>query len=77
MPGCRRFGPTPTLDPVRNLVYHAHATDGERVMVEGRVLVEDFAMKTADAGALPDAAAAAAGTAWERFVAKYGGIVAR
>ena len=73
----RRFGLTPVLDPVRNLVYHAHATDVELVMVEGRVLVEDFELKSVDAGALLDAAAVAAGAAWERFVAKYGDVIAR
>ena len=29
----RRFGLTPNLDPVRNLVYHAHSKDVELVMV--------------------------------------------
>ena len=73
----RRFGLTPNLDPVRNLVYHAHSKDVELVMVDGRVLVEDFELKTADAGSLVDDAAAAAEAAWGRFVAKYGGIFAR
>ena len=73
----RRFGLTPVLDPVRNLVYHAHATDVELVMVEGRILVEDFELKSVDAGALLDAAAVTAGAAWERFVAKYGDVIAR
>ena len=73
----RRFGLTPNLDPVRNLVYHAHATDVELVMVDGNVLVEGFELVTADASRLIDDAAAAAAAAWDRFVAKYGGIVAR
>ena len=73
----RRFGLTPNLDPVRNLVYHAHSKDVELVMVDGEVLVEDFALRTADARALIDDAGAAAEAAWGRFVAKYGGIVAR
>lgn len=73
----RRFGLTPTLDPVQNLVYHAHSKDVELVMVDGNVLVEDFELKTADARALIDDAGAAANAAWERFAAKYGGIVAR
>ena len=48
----RRFGLTPTLDPVQNLVYHAHSKDVELVMVDGNILVEDFELKTADARAL-------------------------
>ena len=73
----RRFGLTPTLDPVRNLVYHAHSKDVELVMVDGKVLVEGFELKTADARALIDDAGAAAAAAWARFVARYGGVVAR
>ena len=73
----RRFGLTPNLDPVRNLVYHAHSKDVELVMVDGNVLVEDFELKTADAGRLIDDAGAAAEAAWSRFVAKYGGFMAR
>ena len=37
----RAFGLTPTLDPVQNLVYHAHAKDVETVLVDGRVVVDD------------------------------------
>ena len=73
----RQFGLTPNLDPVRNLVYHAHSKDVELVMVDGRILVEDFELVTADARALIDNAAAAAEAAWGRFVAKYGGTFAR
>ena len=73
----RRFGLTPTLDPVQNLVYHAHSKDVEMVMVDGNILVEDFELKTADARALIDDAGAAAESAWGRFVAKYGDIIAR
>ena len=73
----RRFGLTPNLDPVRNLVYHAHSKDVELVMVDGRILVEDFELVTADAGSLINDAAAAAESAWGRFVAKYGDIMAR
>ncbi len=73
----RRFGLTPNLDPVRNLVYHAHSKDVELVMVDGNVLVEDFELKTADASRLIDDAGAAAEAAWGRFVAKYGGFMAR
>ena len=73
----RRFGLTPTLDPVQNLVYHAHSKDVEMVMVDGNILVEDFELKAADARALIDDAGAAAESAWGRFVAKYGDIIAR
>ena len=73
----RRFGLTPTLDPVRNLVYHAHSKDVELVMVDGNILVEDFELKTADARSLIDDAGAAAEAAWGRFAAKYGDIIAR
>ena len=73
----RRFGLTPNLDPVRNLVYHAHSKDVELVMVDGNVLVEGFDLKTADAGRLVDDGAAAAEAAWGRFVAKYGGTMVR
>ena len=73
----RRFGLTPTLDPVQNLVYHAHSKDVEMVMVDGNILVEDFEVRTADARALIDDAGAAAQAAWGRFVAKYGGIMAQ
>ena len=62
---------------MRNLVYHAHSKDVELVMVDGNVLVEDFELKTADAGRLIDDAGAAAEAAWGRFVAKYGGFMAR
>ena len=73
----RRFGLTPTLDPVQNLVYHAHSKDVELVMVDGNILVEDFELKTADARSLIDDAGAAAEAAWGRFVAKYGDTMAR
>jgi cytosine/adenosine deaminase-related metal-dependent hydrolase len=72
----RAFGLTPTLDPVQNLVYHAHARDVELVMVDGRILVEDRRLVTVEAAELVDRAQAAATAAWGRFVAKYGGIMA-
>jgi cytosine/adenosine deaminase-related metal-dependent hydrolase len=73
----RRFGLTPTLDPVQNLVYHAHARDVETVLVDGRVVVDGGRLVHADEGDLVDRAQEAAGAAWRRFVAKYGGIMAR
>jgi cytosine/adenosine deaminase-related metal-dependent hydrolase len=73
----RAFGLTPTLDPVQNLVYHGHAKDVETVLVDGRVVVEGGRLVHADGGALLDGAQEAATGAWQRFVAKYGGIMAR
>ena len=73
----RAFGLTPTLDPVQNLVYHAHAKDVETVLVDGRVVVDNGRPVHVDGAALVDAAQEAATGAWRRFVAKYGGIMAR
>ncbi len=72
----RNFGLRPTLDPVQNLVYHAHATDVETVMVDGRIVVEGGKLVHADAGRLVAGAEEAAQEAWGRFVEKYGGISA-
>jgi 5-methylthioadenosine/S-adenosylhomocysteine deaminase len=72
----RAFGLTPTLDPVQNLVYHAHARDVEMVLVDGRVVVDGRRVAAVDAEALIDPAQDAATAAWSRFVAKYGGILA-
>jgi cytosine/adenosine deaminase-related metal-dependent hydrolase len=73
----RRFGLRPTLDPVQNLVYHAHARDVETVMVDGRVVVDGFKLVHADETRLVDDAEDAAQAAWGRFEKKYGGISAR
>jgi cytosine/adenosine deaminase-related metal-dependent hydrolase len=73
----RAFGLTPTLDPVQNLVYHAHARDVEAVLVDGRVVVDDRRLVNVDGVALIDPAQEAATAAWRRFVARYGGIMAR
>ena len=73
----RAFGLTPTLDPVQNLVYHAHARDVELVVVDGRVVVDGGRPVHADPLALVDAAQEAAAAAWRRFVARHGGIMAR
>ena len=64
---------TPTLDPVQNLVYHAHARDVEMVLVDGAIVVDDGRLRTVDAAALVDRAQDAALAAWSRFTAKYGG----
>jgi cytosine/adenosine deaminase-related metal-dependent hydrolase len=73
----RSFGLTPQLDPIQNLVYHAHARDVEMVLVDGRVVVDDHRLVAVDAAALVDEAQVAASDVWRRFVAKYGGIMAR
>jgi cytosine/adenosine deaminase-related metal-dependent hydrolase len=72
----RAFGLTPTLDPVQNFVYHAHARDVETVLVDGRVVVDGGRLVHADGAALVAAAQDAATAAWARFVAKYGGLMA-
>jgi cytosine/adenosine deaminase-related metal-dependent hydrolase len=68
----RALGLTPTLDPVQNLVYHAHARDVVMVLVDGAVVVEEGRLRTVDAPALVDRAQDAAVAAWSRFAAKYG-----
>ena len=73
----RVFGLTPTLDPIQNLVYHAHAMNVETVLVDGRIVVDDHRLVHADGSALIDSAQDAATAAWRRFVAKYGGIMAK
>jgi cytosine/adenosine deaminase-related metal-dependent hydrolase len=73
----RAFGLTPTLDPVQNLVYHAHARDVETVLVDGRVVVDDHRPVHVDSQKLVDAAQDAASSAWRRFVDRHGGIMAR
>jgi len=70
------LGLQPVLDPVQNLVYHAHAHDVELVMVDGNVLVDGGEMTTVDREAVIDAAKRASRTAWGRFEAKYGGPIA-
>jgi cytosine/adenosine deaminase-related metal-dependent hydrolase len=72
----RAFGLTPTLEPVQNLVYHAHARDVEMVLVDGAVVVDDRRLRTVDTGALADRAQAAAEAAWGRFAARHGGYMA-
>ena len=72
----RRFGLVPTLDPVQNLVYHAHASDVETVLVDGRVVVENARLVNTDQEYLLDNAEQASTAAWSRFVGKYGGTIA-
>jgi len=73
----RTFGLRPTLDPVQNLVYHAHASNVEMVMVDGHIVMEQGALVHADGPDLAAQAESAAQEAWGRFVHKYGGIAAR
>jgi 5-methylthioadenosine/S-adenosylhomocysteine deaminase len=70
------LGLQPVLDPVQNLVYHAHGHDVELVMVDGRVLIEGGEPTSVDRNAVIDAATCAATAAWGRFAAKYGGKMA-
>ena len=68
----RRFGLTPVTDPVRTLIYHAHAKDVETVLVDGRVLVRGGALVALDEDALVERAAAAGAAAWDRFRERFG-----
>jgi 5-methylthioadenosine/S-adenosylhomocysteine deaminase len=72
----RALGLQPMLDPVQNLVYHAHAGDVGFVMVDGRVLLEQGEPTTVDRLEVIDAATRSAAAAWGRFEAKYGGPIA-
>ena len=67
-----RFGLTPVTDPIRTLVYHAHAKDVETVLVDGRVLVRDGALVALDEGELVERAAFAGAAAWGRFHERFG-----
>jgi cytosine/adenosine deaminase-related metal-dependent hydrolase len=73
----RAFGLAPTLDPVQNLVYHAHARDVETVLVDGRVVVDGHRPVHVEEAVLVDRAQEAADSAWARFVARHGGTMAR
>jgi 5-methylthioadenosine/S-adenosylhomocysteine deaminase len=70
------LGLQPVLDPVQNLVYHAHARDVELAMVDGAVLVDGGRITTVDRDAVIDGAKRASKAAWSRFEAKYGGPIA-
>ena len=73
----RRFGLRPTLDPVANLVYHAHGHDVATVLVDGEVVVDEGALVHAEEGRLLDDAESAAQEAWGRFIARHGDVIAR
>ena len=72
----RRFGLTPVTDPIRTLVYHAHAKDVETVMVDGRVLVRDGVPVDLDEDDLVERAARAGKAAWGRFHERFGAYAA-
>lgn len=69
-------GMRPLIDPVANLVYHAHARDVETVIVDGRIVVAEGRPVAVDLAGLASAAQDAALAAWSRFRRKYGGMVA-
>ena len=68
----RRFGLTPVTDPIRTLVYHAHAKDVETVLVDGRVLVRGGTLLALDEHELVERATVAGAAAWGRFVGRFG-----
>ncbi len=68
----RRYGLTPVNDPLRTLVYHAHARDVETVMVDGRTVVRDGEVVGESEEALLDEAAMASDAAWARFFERHG-----
>ena len=72
----RRFGLTPVTDPIRTLVYHAHAKDVETVMVDGRVLVRNGVPVSLDESELVERAARAGEAAWGRFHERFGAYAA-
>ena len=72
----RRFGLTPVTDPIRTLVYHAHAKDVETVLVDGRVLVRDGVLLAIDEDELVERAAVAGAAAWDRFLGRFGAYAA-
>lgn len=73
----RRLGLTPLNDPIRTLVYHAHAKDIDLVMVDGRVVVEDGRVTGIDEEDLIRRAEAAGNAAWARFADQHGGYAVR
>ena len=71
-----RLGLKPVMDPVHNLVYHAHREDVKMVLVDGAVVVDDGQVALLDARALLAPAQTSAEDAWRRFVDKYGSTCA-
>ncbi len=76
MVNMHRLGLTPINDPVATLVYHGHAKDVEMVMVNGKIVVADGSVQTADERDLLNRAGIAANAAWKRFAERYGAFVA-
>ena len=71
-----RLGLTPINDAVRTLVYHGHAKDVEKVMIDGRWVVDDGCVVGVDTNAMLTTAGSASNAAWHRFAARHGGFVA-
>ncbi len=74
MVNMQRLGLTPVNDPVTTLVYHGHAKDVEMVLVDGRVVVAEGVVQSADEEDLVARAGVAADAAWARFSQHYGGF---
>ena len=73
MVNMRRLGLTPVNDPVTTLVYHGHAKDVEMVLIDGKVVVAEGVVQSADEEDLVSRAGLAADAAWKRFAERYGG----
>ena len=77
MVNMRRLGLTPVNDPVTTLVYHGHAKDVDMVLVDGKVVVAEGVVQSADEEDLVLRAGLAADAAWTRFADRYGGYSVR
>ncbi len=73
MVNMRRLGLTPVNDPVTTLVYHGHAKDVDMVLIDGKVVVAEGVVQSADEEDLVSRAGLAADAAWTRFAERYGG----
>ena len=73
MVNMRRLGLTPVNDPVTTLVYHGHAKDVDMVLIDGKVVVAEGVVQSADEEDLVSRAGLAADAAWKRFAERYGG----
>jgi 5-methylthioadenosine/S-adenosylhomocysteine deaminase len=77
MVNMRRLGLTPVNDPVTTLVYHGHAKDVDMVLIDGKVVVAEGVVQSADEEDLVSRAGLAADAAWTRFAERYGGYSVR
>ncbi len=77
MVNMRRLGLTPVNDPVTTLVYHGHAKDVDMVLIDGKVVVAEGVVQSADEEDLVSRAGLAADAAWTRFAEHYGGYSVR